>query len=100
MGVKEEAVKMADMYGADIDKARLAALTHDCVKEKTTDEPFDYIRHEGIILDEVSLNVGELLHGPAALFICKNVFEIYDYDILSAVRYHTTGKENMTLLEK
>jgi hypothetical protein len=46
------------------------------------------------------LSVKELMHGPAAVHICKRDFGIQDTDILNAVRYHTTGKENMSILEK
>lgn len=98
--VANKAVELAQIYGSDIDKARIAGLIHDCAKEMPSDELMDFIRLEGNEPDPVSLAQKELLHGPAAVYFCKNKFFIEDEEILSAVQFHTTGKANMTMLDK
>jgi predicted HD superfamily hydrolase involved in NAD metabolism len=75
-------------------------LVHDCARELDMEELLNCLEAEGIAADALTLSVKELLHGPAAVHICRKVFYIQDEEILSAVRYHTTGKENMSLLEK
>jgi len=73
---------------------------HDCARDLEKPLQLKCLKEEGIEADELTLNIEELLHGPAAVHICRKVFAIEDEEILSAVRYHTTGKENMSLLEK
>jgi len=98
--VANKAVELAKIYGSDIHKARLAGLVHDCAKEMAKDELIYFIKLEGNEPDSVSLVEKELLHGPAAVYLCKNKFHIEDEEILSAVQFHTTGKANMSILDK
>ncbi len=100
INVAKKAVELARIYGSDIDKARIAGLVHDCAKELTSEVLLDFVRLEGNEPDPVSLVQKELLHGPAAVYLCKNKFYIQDKEILSAVQFHTTGKENMSILDK
>lgn len=100
IGVSDTARMLALHYGCDPDKAELAGLLHDCAREKTMAELIQYVRAEGIEPDEMSMSMRELLHGPAAVYICRKTFNINDEEVLSAIRYHTIGKVNMTLLEK
>ncbi|HYE81232.1 MAG TPA: bis(5'-nucleosyl)-tetraphosphatase (symmetrical) YqeK [Clostridia bacterium] len=100
INVSSTAVKLAEFYGCNSEKAGIAGLVHDCARELDRPLLLDCIAKEGIIVDDLTLSIKELLHGPAAVHICRKVFDIKDEDILSAVSYHTTGKENMTLLEK
>jgi predicted HD superfamily hydrolase involved in NAD metabolism len=53
-----------------------------------------------IEVDEITLVTKELLHAHTAEYVMRNEFNIYDEEIISAVKFHTTGKENMTMLEK
>ena len=101
IGVAEEAVRLAKHYGADEDKAYLAGLVHDCAKEIDAQEAVRLLREEyGIIPDAMKLHMPTLLHGPLGACIAQSRFDIYDTEILDAVRYHTTGKANMSLLSK
>ena len=101
IGVAEEAVRLAKHYGADEDKAYLAGLVHDCAKEIDAQEAERLLREEyGIIPDAMKLHMPTLLHGPLGACIAQSRFDIYDTEILDAVRYHTTGKANMSLLSK
>ncbi|MHB1391971.1 MAG: bis(5'-nucleosyl)-tetraphosphatase (symmetrical) YqeK [Clostridia bacterium] len=100
INVSATASKLAEFYGCDEKKASIAGLVHDSARELDMKELLNCLTAEGIAADALTLSVRELLHGPAAVHICRKVFGIEDEEILSAVRYHTTGRENMSLLEK
>lgn len=100
LNVSATAVKLAELYSCDIAKAEIAGLVHDCARELDIELLLSYLAKEGIAADDLTLSVKELLHGPAAIHLCRRVFGIEDAEILNAVRYHTTGRENMALLEK
>ncbi len=100
INVSKTAKKLAEYYEGDAAKAEIAGLVHDCARDLDSSLQLDCLKKEGIAADDLTLSVKELLHGPAAVHICRKVFAIEDEEILNAVRYHTTGKENMSLLEK
>jgi len=100
INVSITAKNLAEFYHCDVSKAEIAGLVHDCARDIDRALQVKFLEEEGIVVDELTLSVKELLHGPAAVHICKSVFDIEDEDILTAVRYHTTGRENMSLLEK
>lgn len=100
VNVSATAVKLAEFYGCDTAKAKIAGLVHDCARELDRSLLLNCLDEESIAADDTTLSVKELLHGPAAIHICRKVFGIEDEEILSAVKYHTTGKERMSLLEK
>lgn len=100
INVSTTAKRLAEFYECDAVKAEIAGLVHDCARELERSIQADYITEESIAADEMTLSRKELLHGPAAVHICRKVFGIEDNEILNAVRYHTTGRENMSLLEK
>ncbi len=98
--VAKEAVKLAKRYGADEEKAEIAALLHDIMKEQDEDIQLSVIAEAGITLDEVELVTKKLWHQIAGMAYAKEMLGIEDEDILNAVRYHTSGRKNMSLLEK
>lgn len=100
VGVGESAAKLAGIHGCDAGRAYLAGLVHDCARELDMVQLLACLEEEGIKADAVTISIKELLHGPAAVHICRTVFGIEDAEVLNAVRFHTTGRENMTLLEK
>lgn len=90
---------LAEKYGFDKEKAYLAGLSHDVLKELGKNEMLKFFENENFILSDVEKNAPKLWHAIAgALYLRKKYF--LSEDIISAVRYHTTGKEDMTLLEK
>ena len=99
MSVAEEAGRLAIKFGADEEKAYFAGIAHDLAKEIPEEELrlklIGYGKQE--LLDEYSY---PLLHGPAAAVILKEEFSVFDEEVLDAVFYHTTGKEDMNLLTK
>ncbi len=97
-GVVETAKRLAAAYGADPDKARQAALFHDMFRGAPVEVLNMYVRQLG--LDNVYMDNPNLAHGPIAAIIMERDYGIQDQDILQAVRYHTTGRAGMSLLEK
>lgn len=100
MGVEREAVKLARIYGADIRKARIAGLLHDCAKGYKDAGALEAAARYGLQPDQYQVQAPKLLHAPLGAKIAAADYGIKDPEILSAIEYHTTGKENMTLLEK
>ncbi|WAM30710.1 bis(5'-nucleosyl)-tetraphosphatase (symmetrical) YqeK [Caldicellulosiruptor naganoensis] len=100
LGTMEYAVLLAQKFGEDVQKAMIAGLVHDCAKCLEKEELLNYAFKSGIVIDNIMINQPELLHGPAGSYLAKQLFEIYDSEILNAIAYHTTGRENMTKLEK
>jgi len=99
-GVMQVAGELAEYYGLDVQKARLAGLAHDCVKNVPCEKMFELAHRLGCELDEVTKLETKLIHAPLGAYYAKKVFEIDDEEIFSAIYYHTTAKRNMTLFEK
>ncbi|WP_161873156.1 bis(5'-nucleosyl)-tetraphosphatase (symmetrical) YqeK [Ihubacter sp. rT4E-8] len=97
-GVRSTAISLAEKYGADPKKAELAALFHDMYRGVPVDALNYYVKHLG--LDKRYLDNCNLAHGKIAAIIMKRDYGIEDEDILNAVSFHTTGRKNMSLLEK
>ncbi len=100
VNVSESAVRLAKVYGADEEKAKIAGILHDCCKEIEKDEMLQIIADGGIILDAVEQNSSKLWHAIAGSVYIQNELGIDDEDIINSVRYHTTGRAGMSLLEK
>lgn len=98
--VMETSIKLANIYGVDIDKASKAALLHDCGKLLSRINLLKMANSFGIILDSVMEDNPDLIHGPLGAKIAEVVYKVEDREILDAIYYHTTGRENMTLLDK
>lgn len=97
--VAKSARYLAEKYGYDPETAYLAGLSHDVLKELSAEEFFDFFKKENIILTDVEKNAPKLWHSIAGARYLRNVYG-FNEEIISAVRYHTTGKENMTTGEK
>lgn len=98
--VAKEAVRLAKKYGADIKKAEIAGILHDITKESSQEEQFEIIERAGIKLTEFEKATPKLWHAISGSAYIKIILKIDDEDILNAVRYHTTGRAGMSLLEK
>lgn len=99
LGVAKEAEALAGIYGISAEKARIAGLLHDMTKEVPKEEHFRLFAKYSIPLDENLRNNKNLWHAASASADATETFGITDPEILSAIRYHTTGKADMTLLE-
>ncbi|OHW62515.1 putative nicotinate-nucleotide adenylyltransferase [Andreesenia angusta] len=100
LGVMNEAIRLAERYGEDREKAAVAALLHDLGKSKRIYELLKLDCSSDIILEENLKKNGALYHAVASRMVAERRYSISDSDILNAVRYHTTGRPNMTNLEK
>ena len=100
LGVVESATHLAELYGVDVEQARLAALLHDCAKELPLKEMQNLVSAESYEADQELLSNGNLLHGLAGMIRAKQEFSISDADVLEAIRVHTTGKVHMSKLDK
>ena len=98
--VAEEAVRLADRYGGDRSKAYLAGLLHDVLKDTDDKEQLKFAKQFGIILSDLELNAPKLYHSIIGSEYIRQVLGVTDPEIISAVKYHTTAKADMTLLEK
>ncbi|NHN30981.1 bis(5'-nucleosyl)-tetraphosphatase (symmetrical) YqeK [Paenibacillus agricola] len=99
LGVMETAVMLARVYGCDADQAHLAAVLHDVCKYWPVKEQGDVIRENGLPADLLEYDK-EIWHAHAGAFIAKRDYEVNDEAVLDTIRYHTTGRKQMTLLEK
>ncbi len=99
LGTEQEAVRLAERYGADVTKARVAALLHDCTKKLDMAEQLALCERYRIPLDELERKALKLLHSKTGAAIARDVFAVDD-EVCNAILYHTTGKPDMTLLEK
>ena len=100
LSVSETAVALATKYGENIEKARIAGLVHDCAKNMKDDELIKVASEHEIQIDEIYIHNPSILHGLVGSIIAREVMEIQDEDILNAISYHTTGRKNMSILEK
>ncbi|KAF1296815.1 HD domain-containing protein [Enterococcus sp. JM4C] len=99
LGVEETAIALAEKYGASPEKASVAALTHDYAKERPDDEFIMVIKRDGY--DKELLNYGNAIwHGLVGADFVSRELGIMDEEILSAIRLHTTGAAEMSLLDK
>jgi predicted HD superfamily hydrolase involved in NAD metabolism len=96
--VAEEAKKLAQRYGEDVEKAELAALFHDFFRGTAEKSLNGYVRQLG--LDSAYLDNANLAHSKIAAYIMEKDYHIRDRDIINAVSYHTAGRANMSKLEK
>ncbi len=99
LGVEEEAVKLARRWGADEELARRAGILHDCTKYLKLEEHLAICEAAGIGLDDMERSSEKLLHSKSGAAVAKNVYGQSD-QVYQAILYHTTGRADMTLLEK
>ena len=100
LNVSAEAVRYAEKYGGDVEKARLAGLLHDVTKETDFDTQLQIIENGGIMLTELEKRSPKLWHAISGACYVRDVIGIDDEDIFNAIRFHTTARAGMSQLEK
>ncbi len=100
LGVAETAEKLARHYGCNAEKAALAGLLHDCARDIRGPQLFDLCDEYGVEVTPIYRAQPELLHGLIAAKLIRREYGIDDPEIENAVRIHTTGSDNMSLLDK
>ncbi|MDG0842590.1 bis(5'-nucleosyl)-tetraphosphatase (symmetrical) YqeK [Staphylococcus equorum] len=97
--VAETAVKLAEIYDGDKDKAELAGILHDYCKYDDLGSMYQIVTQNE--LDTNLLSYGsEILHGPVAAIIMNQQYNVTEEEVLLAIKNHTTGRAQMTKTEK
>lgn len=98
-GVMRCAVELARRFGADPEKAEMAALLHDYAKYWPIERQRAVIAEQRLGDDLLAYDP-PLWHAPIAAWVAEREFGVTDPDVLNAIRYHTSGREHMSVLEK
>jgi len=98
LGTADAAREIAKKYGYDQDKAYFTGLIHDCAKNLDYAEQLKLC--SGLSLADGERDNKKILHAPAGAQLAKKVFGVEDNEVLSAIRWHTLGQINMSMLEK
>lgn len=100
IGTMETAMELAEMLNLDKNKAQIAGLMHDCAKCFPNDRLLKIIHDELTDIQDCELVNYKTLHAPVSAYIVEKDFGITDQEILSAIRWHTLGKVEMSDFEK
>ena len=99
-GVEYTAACLAMVHGADVEKARIAGLLHDCAKGLPTRDKLEKARKHGLPISKYEEKNPDMLHAKLGAFYARYKYDVLDEEILDAICYHTTGRPNMSLLDK
>ena len=98
--VAEKAKHLAEKYGSDTEKAYTTGLVHDIMKNESVEKMLEMIENDGQLLTDSEKAITVTLHSIAGEIYLRKELGVNDEEVLSAVRWHTTGKEDMSLFEK
>ena len=99
LGVMYTAESLAMRYGVDMTRAAVAGLLHDCAKCIPNSQKIRLCKKHDIEVTENEEKNPSLLHAKLGALLAQKAYGVDDPEILSAIRWHTTGKPDMTLLE-
>lgn len=100
LGVRFTAQAMAMRFGEDVSKAGYAGVLHDCAKYLSDEDMLSECRKRKIFCSEAEKIQPSLLHAKLGACFAKEIYGVTDEQIISAIRWHTTGKPGMTNFEK
>lgn len=100
LGVMQIAAALAMVYGVPLEKAQLAGLLHDCAKCVPSKKKIKLCKEYNIPVSEFEQTHPFLLHGKIGAWIAKEKYAVKDTEVLGAIAWHTTGKPDMSILEK
>ena len=95
----EQAVQLARKWGEDPENAAEAGILHDITKKLVLSDQLILCQKYGIINDNAEEHNFKLLHAKTGAAVARAQFGVSD-EVYNAIRWHTTGKPDMTLLEK
>lgn len=99
LGVMESSIKLAERYGADPVRAEEAAILHDVAKYWPVDSMKEIIEQNGLSA-ELLRHDKQLWHAEVGAFVAERDYGITDPEVIAAIRFHTSGRVGMSLLEK
>lgn len=100
LGVAYTAAALAMRYGADISSAETAGILHDCAKCLTNEKRLSICEKHHIGINEIERKNPFLLHAKVGSYMAMQKYNIHDTDTVNAILNHTTGRSDMSLLEK
>ncbi|GCA65632.1 hydrolase [Mediterraneibacter butyricigenes] len=100
IGVMYTSAALAMAHHGDVQKAMKAGLLHDCGKYGSAQEQVERCRKQGITLTESEEKIPALAHAKLGAYFAREKYEVADKEILDAILYHTTGRADMSLMEK
>lgn len=100
LGVSYIAAALAMRYGYDIKKSQLAGLLHDCAKHYSDEKILQSCEKYNISMTDVERKNPSLLHAKLGAFLAMHKYHVEDEEIIGAILVHTTGKPDMSLLDK
>lgn len=100
LGVMQTAAALAMVYEVPLEKAQLAGLLHDCAKCVPSKKKTRLCKEHNIPVSEFEQTHPFLLHGKIGAWIAKEKYSVNDTEVLGAIAWHTTGKPDMSVLEK
>ena len=100
LGVASTAAALAMRYGCSVDDAFMAGLLHDCAKCIPGEKKYELCKKYGIELNETEKEAPYLIHAKLGAYLAEHEYKVDNKDIISAVRYHTTGRPDMAPLEE
>lgn len=99
LGVMYTAEALAMRYGVDMTKAAVAGLLHDCAKCIPNQQKIKLCKKHDIEMTEMEKKNPSLLHAKLGAYMANRAYGVSDVDILNAIRWHTTAKPDMTMLD-
>ena len=98
--VMETAEKLAGIWGADVEKAKIAGLLHDCGKLKDIKKILELCSYYEIELSKYDLLCLKVVHAQLGAKLAERIYKITDKDVIGAIKKHTLGDANMSQLDK
>ncbi len=99
MGCEQEAVRLAERWGEDVYSAAVAGILHDITKKCSGNEQLLLCEKYGTVTDALELEAPKLLHAKTGADMAWAEFGVSP-EVREAIRWHTTGRADMTMLEK
>ncbi|MFC7060702.1 bis(5'-nucleosyl)-tetraphosphatase (symmetrical) YqeK [Halobacillus seohaensis] len=98
--VTDTALELAERFGGDVHKVEIAAILHDFAKHKPKEDLKQWILRDQRLSKDLLDYHHELWHGPVGAIMLESELELKDRSIQSAIACHTSGKKNMSTLDK
>ncbi len=100
MGVEFTAAALAMRYDESIQNARVAGILHDCAKCMSDEKRLAICDRHGIMVTDIERRNPFLLHAKVGAYLAEKKYGVRDQNIFNAIKFHTTGREAMSTLEK
>lgn len=98
--VRDTAIELAKIHNVDLESAEVAGFLHDCAKIRDHEKLMKAARENKLLLTKEMIKAPQIIHSYLGALYARELYGIEDEDILNAITYHTTGRANMSDLEK